>query len=76
MPMGHMSVLVLDLVQRTGTIEPIVEVRVKVVSLVCEHRTERTTIGREPSVPFVHVVAVGDCGGDGAVRVRRNTVRI
>src|SRR3712207_3249144 len=61
--------LALDLGQHTRTVKPIVEVRVQMVGLMSEHCTKRTAIGRESPVPLVHVVAVSDCGGDGAVRV-------
>src|SRR5215217_5735053 len=43
------------------------------VGLVREYRTKRTAIGRESPVPLVHVVAVSDRGGDGTIRIGRNT---
>src|SRR3712207_6529625 len=55
--------------QRLGTVEPLVEVRIQVMDLMCEHRAERTAVGRESPVPLVHVLAVGDGGGDGMIRV-------
>ena len=70
---GGVSMLALGVVQRAGTVEPIVEVRVQVVGLVREHRAKRAAVGRESPVPLVHVVAVSDSGGDGTIRVGRNT---
>ncbi len=64
--------LALGVAQRTCPVEPIVEVLVQMVSLMREHRTKRTAIGWESPVPLVHVVAVGDRGGDGTVRVGGN----
>ena len=70
---GRMTMLALGLCQRPRIIEPVVEVRVQMVGLMREYRTERTAIGRESSVPLVHVVAVCDRGGDRAIRVGTNT---
>ena len=64
--------LALGVAQRTFPVEPIVEVRVQMVSLMREHRTKRTAIGWESPVPLVHVVAVRDRRGDGTVRVGGN----
>jgi hypothetical protein len=64
--------LVLGVGQRAGTVEPIVEVWVQMVDLMREHRTKRTTIDRESPVPLLHVVAVRDRSGDGAIRVGGN----
>jgi hypothetical protein len=61
--------LALGVAQRTFPVEPIVEVRVQMVSLMREHRTKGTAIGWESPIPLVHVVAVSDRGGDGTVRV-------
>jgi hypothetical protein len=43
------------------------------VGLVREHGTKRTTMGRESPIPLVHILAVSDRGGDGTIRVGRNT---
>ena len=62
---------VLVFTQRLGPVEPLVEVWVQVMGLVGEHRTKRAAVGRKPPVALVDVLAVGDRGRDGAVRVRR-----
>jgi hypothetical protein len=60
--------LALGLWQRVGIIEAVVEVRVQMADLKCEHRTKRTAIARESPAPLVHVVAACDRGGDGTIR--------
>src|SRR5215216_52336 len=43
------------------------------VGLMREHRAKRAAVCGEPTVSVVQIVAVSDRGGDGTIRVGRNT---
>jgi hypothetical protein len=53
------------------TIEPGIELGLKVMRLIREHRAEWSTRRRESAISAVHVLAVLDCGLNSGVRVLR-----
>ena len=63
----------MSLGQGIRALEMVIKIRIQMVRLIGQHRAERPAAGREASISFVHIVAVGDLGGNGLIRIREDT---